>query len=73
MIKKPQSIWGQLAVFSLCFLVLAGIFYWIVADDWSRTSLTTDAVAPGKTTGAAGDIIEKTFLSPVDVLEEIGK
>ena len=71
MIKKPQSIWGQLAVFSLCFLVLAGIFYWIVADDWSRTSLTTDAVAPGKTTGAAGDIIEQTFLSPVDVLEEI--
>ncbi len=69
--KKPQRIWKKLMLVSLGFLIFAGIFYWIVADDWSRTSLTTDPVAAGTAVGAAGSRIEQTFTVPADALEEI--
>lgn len=69
--KRPQTILGKLGILSLCFLILAGIFYWIVEEDWSKTSLTTDAVSPGASVGAAGSVLEQTFEVPVDALEEI--
>ena len=53
------------------FLIFAGIFFWIVEDDWSRTSLTTDPVAAGTTIGTTGSRIEQTFTVPADALEEI--
>ncbi len=69
--KRPQTILGKLGILSLCFLILAGIFYWIVEEDWSRTSMTTDAVSPGISVGAAGSALEQTFEVPVDAPEEI--
>ena len=71
MIRKPQTIAGKLAVFSLAFLVLAGIFYWVVAEDWSSTAVETDAVTPGTPVGIAGDTVAQTFTVPVDWLERI--
>lgn len=69
--KRPQTILGKLGILSLCFLILAGVFYWIVEEDWSRTSVTTDAVSPGISVGAAGSVLEQTFEVPVDAPEEI--
>ena len=69
--KRPQTILGKLGILSLCFLILAGVFFWIVEEDWSKTSLTTDAVSPGVSIGSSGSVLEQTFEVPVDVLEEI--
>ena len=37
---------GKILIFTLCFIVLAGLFYWVVAEDWSKTALDVAPVSP---------------------------
>ena len=60
---------GKVLAFTLCFLVLAGIYYWVVAEDWSRTSVMTEPVSAGTPVGMAGSAVEQTFTVPADSLE----
>ena len=36
-----QSQIKKVLFFTICYLVLAALFYWIVADDWSKTAHDT--------------------------------
>lgn len=62
---------GKWAIFTVCFFLVAGLLYWIVADDWARTYVETAAVTPGETVGGDGYVLEQTFRMSTDTLEQI--
>ena len=69
--KWTETTAGKILAFTLCFCVLAGIYYWVVAEDWSRTSVTTEPVSAGRPVGMAGTAVEQTFVVPADSLETL--
>jgi len=65
-----QSFVGGLLILSLLFLTLTGIFYWVVADDWTMTAVETDTVSQSMLLPAGG-VVEQRFISEMDGVEEI--
>ena len=46
MLREKMRIGKRWCLFTAAFLVLTLIFYWVVAEDWSRTAVVTDSVNP---------------------------
>lgn len=60
----------QLGILILSFLVLAGVMYWIVADDWALTAVRTDTVSMGYLLPADGEVSQQISVA-MDGLEAI--
>ena len=43
--KFCSSLMGKITIFTVAFALLTASFYWIVAEDWSRTAVETDSVS----------------------------
>lgn len=65
-----QSFIGRLLIFSFAFLVIIGVFYWVVADDWTMTAVETDTVSQSVLL-PADSVVEQQFTSAMDGIEEI--
>ena len=62
---------GRLIVFTVCFLLVTLLFYWVVADDWRRTAVTTETVnasAVVPTDESASRHITQEFRTDIDRL-----
>ena len=66
--KLRQSFGGKLLLFSLAFFAIIGLFYWIVADDWTMSATETDTVSQSILL-PEGSAASQTFTSTVDGLE----
>ena len=70
--KKPPV--RNLILFTIVFIILTGLFHWIVADNWSKSSLETDMVnASGMILADDSDglLIRQPFTSGMDTLMSI--
>lgn len=65
-----QSFAGRLIEFCFIFLAITGIFYWVVAEDWTRTATETKTVTHSVLL-PANKIIEQQFTSEMDGMTEI--
>ena len=65
-----QSRWGRLGMFTLIYLLLALVMYWVVAEDWSMTSVRTDAVTMSQLQ-PENAVVEQTFTAEMDVLRQV--
>ncbi|MGN0764297.1 MAG: ABC transporter permease [Aristaeellaceae bacterium] len=65
-----QSRWGRLGMFTLVYLLLALVMYWVVAEDWSMTSVRTDAVTMSQLL-PENAIAKQTFTAEMDVLQRV--
>ena len=65
-----QSRWGRLGMFTLIYLLLALVMYWVVAEDWSMTSVRTDAVTMSQLQ-PENAVVEQTFTAEMDVLQQV--
>ena len=43
--NRLKTTAGRVALLTLAFVLLAGLFYWIVSEDWQRTAVTTDLLS----------------------------
>ena len=65
-----QSRWGRLGMFTLIYLLLALVMYWVVAEDWSMTSVRTDTVTMSQLL-PENAVTEQTFTAEMDVLQQV--
>lgn len=65
-----QSFVGKLIEFCFIFLAITGMFYWLVAEDWTKTAIETKTISHSMLLPANG-IIEQQFSSEMDSLTEI--
>ncbi|MGN0763247.1 MAG: hypothetical protein ACI4MK_07655, partial [Aristaeellaceae bacterium] len=65
-----QSRWGRLGMFTLIYLLLALVMYWVVAEDWSRTAARTDSVTMSQLQ-PENAVVEQTFTAEMDVLQQV--
>ena len=65
-----QSRWGRLGMFTLIYLLLALVMYWVVAEDWSMTSVRTDAVTMSQLQ-PENAVVEQIFTAEMDVLRQV--
>ena len=71
--RKEKSFIKSLILFILIYTALAGLFYWIVRDDWDQSYVTTDpvnrdAVLPEL---AVEDEIQQDFVLAADRLNQL--
>ena len=57
-------------MFILIYLLLALVMYWVVAEDWSMTSVRTDAVTMSQLQ-PENAVVEQTFTAEMDVLRQV--
>ena len=65
-----QSRRGRLGTFTLIYLLLALVMYWVVAEDWSMTSVRTDTVTMSQLL-PENAVTEQTFTAEMDVLQQV--
>ena len=65
-----QSRRGRLGMFTLIYLLLALVMYWVVAEDWSITAVLTDAVTMSQLL-PENAVAEQTFTAEMDVLQQV--
>ncbi len=65
-----QSQIKKVLFFTICYLVLAALFYWIVADDWSKTAHDTSPVSASGLIPVDEDslLISQSFVCETDRL-----
>lgn len=68
MAQFRQSFGGKLLLFSLAFFAVVGLFYWVVAEDWTMSAVETDTVSQSILL-PAGSVAQQEFDSIVDGLE----
>lgn len=67
---KKLGFVKKLLLFLLCYALLAAGFYWIVADDWKLSAVSTDAVSPQQAIELTpGTDVQQTFPAPGDLLD----
>jgi ABC-2 type transport system permease protein len=61
------------AIVCACFIVLAGLIYWVVAEELQVQRVETDTVSPQMAFSDAGGelLVEQTIVPDMDVIEEI--
>ena len=65
-----QSRRGRLGMFTLIYLLMALVMYWVVAEDWSMTSVRTDTVTMSQLL-PENAVTEQTFTAEMDVLQQV--
>ena len=72
--KGLNTIVGRVLIYTLCFALLVGAFYWIVAENWRRTAVETDMIsASGLAPLEEGteNRITQEFAAPMDRLSVV--
>lgn len=69
----PQSVKKKWCLFTAVFVMISGLFYWIVAEDWSKTAVITERVNPAEviTANEGKVLIDQTFPAPAERLKLI--
>lgn len=57
-------------MFTLIYLLLALVMYWVVAEDWSMTAVLTDSVTMSQLQ-PENAVVEQTFTAEMDVLQQV--
>ncbi len=60
----------KLGFFVLLYLLAALVMYWVVADDWTRTAVTTDTVTMSQLL-AENAVVEQQFVNQMDCIESL--
>lgn len=68
--KRVKTLPGRLGVFMLVYLLLALVLYWIVADNWAKTSVETDTVSMSQLL-VENAVVEQTFTAQMDCVERL--
>jgi len=70
-LKRYVNSFGKfLAVFAALYLIIAAVFYWIVADNWTRTFVQTDAVQMGQLLPADA-VVEQAFTAGMNEMTHV--
>lgn len=68
--KTRQTFSGKMLLFTIIFLVLMLVFYWIIFDDWRRTAVETDTVTMGYLLPINSEV-SQAFQADMDGLETL--
>lgn len=72
--KLVTSLKGKLFLFTVVYICLALVFYWVVREDWSRTAIETERVNSSGIIPVGGEDtlqVTQSFVAEVDKLSAI--
>lgn len=69
-LKQLNSFPRRLGAFVLIYLLLALVFFWVVADDWTKTAVKTDTVSASQLLPENAELSQR-FVSPMDSIESL--